>query len=236
VPLQPPVITALLATTFSFLLVAATPDGAKKTEPAGHTATSMPISITPFYESDGPKVSVGDYSEKLANPDPKKIVEICADLKKDKDKLRAEVMYVAAIRLFDAGEKDEAVYWFYTAQYRSRLFRAILDKDKIGGLGSEAFELKEAYNAFDQLAGEQINKYAFSDLKKLQETLAKVKEEGGTLPKFKDLYPKVSFVDEKNWAGESADIAKGLTEMIEYIKTNADSIKEQRKKNGVDDK
>ena len=80
----------------------------------------MLINVTPYYDSNGPKVSVGEHSKKLANADAKSISQLSADLKKEKDKLRAEVMYVTAIRLYDLGQKDEAVYWFYTAQYRAR--------------------------------------------------------------------------------------------------------------------
>src|SRR5438874_2702804 len=85
----------------------------------------MPIYIAPYYDSEGTKVSVGDYSKKLASADAKTILEICSELKKDKEKLRPEVMYVAAIRLYDLGQKDEAVYWLHTAQYRARLFASI---------------------------------------------------------------------------------------------------------------
>ena len=77
-------------------------------------------------------------------------------------------MYVAAIRLYDLGHKDEAVYWFYTAQYRARVFTSILDKENVGTIGSEAFELKQAYASFNQLAGEYINGYAFGELPKLK--------------------------------------------------------------------
>jgi hypothetical protein len=123
----------------------------------------MPVYITPFYESEGLKITVGEHSQTLANADAKSIREIAGALKKEKDKLRAEVMYVTAIRLYDLGHKDEAVYWFYTAQYRARLFTTLLDNEKIGTIGDEAFELKHAYNAFNQLAGIYINGYGFGD-------------------------------------------------------------------------
>src|SRR5436190_3567590 len=112
---------------------------------------------------------------------------------------RSKVMYVAAIRLYDLGHKDEAVYWFYTAQYRARVFTSILDKENVGTIGSEAFELKQAYASFNQLAGEYINGYAFGELPKLKKTLLKVVDEGKSLPKFGVVYPKVKFVDEEKW-------------------------------------
>lgn len=196
----------------------------------------MPIYITPYYDSNGLKISVGEFSNKLKDADNKSIGKLSADLKKEKNKLRAEVMYVTAIRLYDLGLKDEAVYWFYTAKYRATVFANILDKDKIGSIGSEAFELRAAYGAFNQLAGTYINGYAFGELDKLEKTLTKVIEEGKSLPKYGEVYPKVKFVSEDTWANTNKEVSKGLSGLIDFIKNNADSIKEQRKKNGIEGK
>jgi hypothetical protein len=196
----------------------------------------MPIYVTPFYHYEGPQVSVGAYSKKLASADAKTILEIAKALKKERDRLRAEVMYVAAVRLYDLGQKDEAVYWFYTAQYRGRVFGAILDKAQIGTIGAEAFELNQAYNAFNQLAGQYINGYAFGDLPELEKTLRKVVQEGKSLPKFAELYPKVTFDPVESWAKKHEGVSKGLSQLIEQIKTNPAFIKEQRKKNGIEGK
>jgi hypothetical protein len=207
---------------------------AERGEPSGRPP--MEIYITPYYHYDGPKVSVGRYSKQLASADAKAILQITNMLKKEKDGLRAEVMYVAAIRLYDLGQKDEAVYWFYTAQYRARVFSAILDKGKIGSIGSEAFELKQAYNAFNELAGIYINGYAFGDLPKLEKALTKVVGEGKSLPKYREIYPTVGFVPVAIWPEKNEEVSNGLSKFIEYIKTNADSIKEKRKKNGIEGK
>ena len=200
------------------------------------TRPPMPVYITPFYDSDGTKISVGEHSKKLADADAESILDIAAELKKEKDKLRAEVMYVTAIRLYDLGHKDEAVYWFYTAQYRARVFNSMLDQGKMGGIGTEAFELNHAYNAFNQLAGVYINGYAFGDLTRLERTLGLVVEEGKSVPKLAEVYPKVRFSPEETWAGKHQKESKGLVGLIEYIKKNTDSIKEQRKKNGIEGK
>ena len=196
----------------------------------------MPIYITPYYDSDGLKISVGEYSKELASADADTILRVCDKLKREKHRLRAEVMYVTAIRLYDLGRKDEAVYWFYTAQYRARVFTSILDKEKIGSIGAEAFELKQAYNSFNALAGEYINGYAFGDLGTLERTLKKVVEEGKLLPKYGELYPRVAFAPEEVWAGKNEEVSQGLSRLIEYVKTNADTIKEQRRKSGIEGK
>jgi hypothetical protein len=217
-----------------FAAVGASQDSGDKGKTVGKLA--MPIYVTPFYDFNGLKISVGEYSMKLARADAKTIIQLSADLKKEKDKLRAEVMYVTAIRLYDLGQKDEAVYWFYTAQYRARLFSSTLDKEKVGSIGSEAFELKQAYIAFNQLAGEYINGYAFGELQKVEKTLTKVIEEGKSLPKLGEIYPQVKFAAEEDWTEKNKEVSKGLLSLIEYIKSNSDIIKEQRKKNGIEGK
>lgn len=194
----------------------------------------MPIYVTPLYNSEGPQVAVGEHSKKLEAADSKSILDLAAEMKKNADKLRAEVMYVLAIRLFDLGHKDESVYWFYVAQYRGRVFASILDNDKIGSIGSPAFELRQAYAAFNQLAGAVINRYAFADLNKLEKTLNKVIEDTKMPPNYSELYAEVKFIDQKLWADEEKKVSTGLASMIDYIKKNEASIKEQRKKNGLD--
>ncbi|MBI2803857.1 MAG: hypothetical protein HYX68_02615 [Planctomycetes bacterium] len=208
--------------------------GQKKKKPA---KAPIPIYVTPYYDSEGIKIDVGKFSQTLAKADSKSILGVIAEMQKQREKLRAEVAYVAAIRLYDLGHKDEAVYWFYTAQYRAGVFRSILDRQKMGGIGAPAFELRQAYAAFNQLAGEYINGYAFGELDKLEKTLAKVREEGKAIPKYTVLYPRVKFIDSKTWQETNAKYADGnITGMIQYIRKNAALIKELRKKNGLDGK
>ncbi len=228
------IVFASVATLLMLLATAASQDGGKKDKDNGRRA--MPIYITPFYDSRGLNVAVGEKSKKLASADAKTILELSTALKREKDKLRAEVMYVTAIRLYDLGHKDDAVYWFYTAQFRARVFSGILDKEKVGTIGSEAFELNKAYASFNQLAGVFINGYAFGELPKLEKTLLKVVEESRSLPKFGDVYPKVKFVEQEKWEGVNREVSNGLTGLIAFIKTNAEMIKEQRKKNGIEGK
>jgi hypothetical protein len=200
------------------------------------TPSAMPIYITPYYNSHGPEISVGAHSKKFTTADPDTILQIASDLKKEKEKLRPEVMYVIAIRLYDFGKKDEAVYWFYTAQYRAGVFGSILAEEKIGSIGSEAFELRNAYSSFNQLAGTYINGYAFGDIVALEKTLTKVIEEGKELPKYSELFPGIVFQPESEWDQKIKDRSAKLSGLIDYIKKNADYIKEQRKKNGIEGK
>ena len=226
--------------TASLLLVAlmVAPSFAQPADKKGKAAPKepMPVYVTPFYNSKGPKIAVGPYSDELAAADAETIGNVIAKLKKDQSKLRAEVMYVAAIRLYDLGLKDEAVYWFYAAQYRGRLFMVLLDPAEVGGIGSEAFELKHAYNAFNELAGTYINGYAQGDLKTLEKTLQQVLDESKRRPKMLQAYPKVKFIPENAWLAKNTQVADGLAKLLDYVKNNADEIRAQRKASGIEGK
>jgi len=66
--------------------------------------------------------------------------------------------------LFNSDRKDEACFWFYVAQLRAR-YDANLCMDKTATSGLTV--LNEKY-------GPEINQYAFKDINKLKETVAKV--------------------------------------------------------------
>ncbi len=223
-------VSLLLLTCFAESAIAQTASEPDKT--TGNSA--MAIYITPFYNSEGPQVSVGEYSRKLADANATSILPLAAELQKKKDKLRAEVMYVVAIRLFDLGHKDEAVYWFYTAQYHVRVLHSIVDLEKNGRIGDATFELLQAHISFFELAGPYINKHAFGALEKLEKTLTTVAKEWEALPEFAKIYPNVKFIKADAWAEQNKEISAGLTKLIDRIKTEGDSIKEQLKSGGVD--
>src|SRR3954447_13427561 len=80
------------------------------------------VYITPFYNSDDPTVEAGSFSKGLASKTESEFVETINQMKRSWNELRFPEMYVAAIRLYDFGFRQESIYWFYTAQYRGRLF------------------------------------------------------------------------------------------------------------------
>src|SRR5438874_459804 len=107
--------------------------------------------ITPYYNSKGPEVNVGRFSSGLASAKDDDFLTTIAEMKKDWNRLTFPELYVAAIRLYDLGYRKEAVYWFYSAQYRGRQFGILLDQTKMGSIGSPGFEQLHAQNAFYQL-------------------------------------------------------------------------------------
>src|SRR5947209_19996032 len=112
------------------------------------------VYVTPYYNSKGPSISVGGFSSGLASAKEDEFVTPIARMKNDWDQLTFPELYVAAIRLYDLGYRKEAVYWFYTAQYRGRQFGVLLDQSMMGSIGSPGFELLRAQTAFFQLVGQ----------------------------------------------------------------------------------
>ena len=103
---------ALVAINFtSFALKAAQPES---------NPSHIDVYVTPYYDSKGPAVSVGRFSSGLASAKEDDFLTTIAEMKKDWDRLTFPELYVGAIRLYDLGYRKEAVYWFYSAQYRGR--------------------------------------------------------------------------------------------------------------------
>src|SRR5215510_1100438 len=84
------------------------------------------VYITPYYDSNGPVVEVGGFSKGLAAKSEPEFVETILKMKQSWSALRFPEMYVAAIRLYDLGFRNESTYWFYSAQYRGRLFASLV--------------------------------------------------------------------------------------------------------------
>ena len=194
------------------------------------------IYVTPYYDANGTKVDVGEFSGDLADATAASIDELAAKMDKAWDSLPAETMYVMSIRLYDLGLKDEATYWFYSAQYRTRLLFELVPTESIGSLGAPAFELQHALDSFFELAGPYINGHAFGDVQSLRKILERVREKNKTLPAFKSIYPSFKFIPEESWPDKNREIAAGLEKFENDIKNRADEIKATRKKNGVDGK
>jgi hypothetical protein len=128
------------------------------------------------------------------------------------------------------------VYWFYSAQYRGRLFGALLDQAKMGKMGDPGFELFHAQNAFFQLVGPYINGYAFGDLDQLAGIIQRVQKEGRSLPDMKAAYPGVSFTKESAWKAANTELNNGMTELLTSLKQEKESIEKQRAQQGLEAK
>jgi hypothetical protein len=194
------------------------------------------VYVTPYYNSTGPTIEVGRFSKGLAAKSEPEFVATIAKMKQSWNELRYPEVYAAAIRLYDLGFRKESIYWFYSAQYRGRLFATLVDREKMGSIGAPAFELVQAANAFQQLVGPYINGYAFGDTDLLAQIITRVQNENRTIADLEKIYPGVAFKPRSQWPGDNADLNDGLTKLLTILKDQKASLKKTRGENGTEAK
>jgi hypothetical protein len=130
---------------------------------AAEPVRRIDIYVQPFYQaaatSDGkPQVAVGDaFNALLASNRPEDILRARELIVRDPKLVTPMTMMVLAIRLYDAGLRDDAVFWFYVAKDRFLVMSEVLDMKPLAGVD-------DAIGSFATLAGPIINGYAFCDL------------------------------------------------------------------------
>jgi len=192
----------------------------------------MSIYVSPFYNSEGPSITVGPFSAGLGATDQSYFIAAIREMKREWSRLAFPEMYVAAIRLYELGYRNESIYWFYSAQYQGRLFTALLDKKKAGSIGDAGFELLHANEAFQTLAGPYINSYAFADTEYLRRVIRRVKESAQQVPDVKAVYGDL-FKDEAEWSLQNRVVAEGLEKLSATILNQKDEIARKRVESGV---
>jgi hypothetical protein len=206
---------------------------------AGQTITDpahIDVYVTPYYNSKGPTIDVGPFSSGLASKNETEFLATISKMKKSWDTLNFAETYVAAIRLYDLGYRKESIYWFYSAQYRGRLFATLIDREKMGTMGNAGFELVQAQNAFQQLVGPYINGYAFGDIDQLVPIIERVQKEGKVVPDLTKIYPRVTFKPKSEWEAGNKGLNEGLTKLLITLKNEKASIKQQRIEHGMEAK
>ncbi len=194
------------------------------------------VYITPYYNSKGPAVDVGPFSNGLAAKSESEFLAAIAKMKASWETLNFPEVYVAAIRLYDLGFRKDSIYWFYSAQYRGRLFATLIDQNKMGSIGNAGFELFQAQNAFQQLVGPYINGYAFGDIDQLIPIIERVQREGKVVPELTKIYPGVVFKPKSEWDAGNKGLNEGLTKLLITLKNEKASIKQQRVERGMEAK
>src|SRR6186713_1348426 len=131
------------------------------------------IYVTPYYEASkggaAPKVAVGKtYDTLLASNSREDIVRARDDINRNNSLVTPMTMMVLAIRLYDVGLRDDAVFWFYAAKDRFLTLDEVVDVGA-GGLA----QVEDAIRNFSTLAGPIINGYAFCDIANQQTIRAK---------------------------------------------------------------
>src|SRR5215469_13931723 len=132
-------------------------------EPVRHIG----IYVEPFYRAaatpDGkPQVAVGEqFNALLASNRREDIIAACDLIIADPKLVTPMTMMVLAIRLYDVGLRDDAVFWFYVAKDRYIVLSEVLDVKT-----PQLAQADDAMRNFSALAGPVINGYAFCDLAK----------------------------------------------------------------------
>jgi hypothetical protein len=192
------------------------------------------VFVTPYYDSEGPSINAGPFSKGLTASGEADFVATVSMMKQSWNSLTFPEIYVGAIRLYDLGFRNEAVYWFYSAQYRGRLFALLLEEGKVGSIGNRGFELAQAANAFQQLVGPYINGYAFGHITDLVSIIERVQKEGKVIPELDRVYPGVSFKSRSQWEARNRELNEGMGGLLAMLKEQNDIIKQQRVENGTE--
>jgi hypothetical protein len=141
---------------------------------AAEPVRQIGIYVQPFYEAPRtpggrPQVAVGKQYNDLLSSSRREDILAARDLIVAKPAVVTPMtMMVLAIRLYDVGLRDDAVFWFYVAKERYVVMSEVLDV-KTQALA----QADDAVRSFATLAGPVINGYAFCDLAKQTEQHAK---------------------------------------------------------------
>ena len=189
--------------------------------------------VLPFYDSNGPVIKVGPYSRGLATRNGNAFVSTILQMKKQWNRLSFPELYVAAIRLYDLGYRNEATYWFYSAQYKGRQFAMLVDQRKLGDIGDPGFELYHAQEAFLEVAGPAINGYAFGDTGSLRRIIQRIATENRAVSDLPSIYPGVAFKNRAQWQELNAGLNDGLSKLSLQLMTQKDRFAQQREQNGT---
>ncbi len=131
---------------------------------AAEPVRQVPIYVQPYYQSatrpgSAPQVRVNRQFDALLASSRRADVIAARDAIQASPKLVTPMtLMVLAIRLYDVGLRDDAVFWFYVAKERAIVLSEVLDMGTRG-----LAQADEATRSFATLAGPVINGYAFCD-------------------------------------------------------------------------
>ena len=198
-----------------------------------NSADRIHIHVTPFYNSENLDIRVGEYSARLGTTDITELRALEAEMEKSRHLLRPEQMFVLAIRLYDLGDKNSAIRWFYQGQLLARLHQMSLVQAPAPKIGDPGFEQAQAWGAFMQLAGTYINGYAGCDLDNWINVIRKVQGENQDAPELSRVFPSDEFVPKAKWPAIVKRNVDGMTQLIEMLDSQREQFKKQHAENGT---
>ncbi len=196
-------------------------------------AAPIPFYVTPYYNSEGPEINVGPLSEALAQATPDTIGIMAEAWRPALAYQPATTLFVLAVRLFDLGQHDAGLYWFYQAQYRARLLHLVLDPAQVGEMFDPAFELESAHQAFMELAGPYFNGYAGCSQARWLGTIERVRTDNPTAPDFALIYPGLALRLATEWPALNQEVSAGLGQLADALREGWDDMQAQRRTNGT---
>jgi hypothetical protein len=209
---------------------------------AAEPVRTVGIYVQPYYEAareagSTPRVRVNKQFDALFASAKREDIVAARDGVAAKPQLVTPMtLMVLAIRLYDMGLRDDAVFWFYAAKERAIVLAQVLDM-RARGLA----QADEAVRSFAVLAGPVINGYAFCDLGKQREILAKAidwVEQNPYAVMFMDRLPALPGDRPANHRRAIADArARAAKERAQLDGAKAvAAFKAARRQNGADEK
>ena len=141
---------------------------------AAEPVRRIPLTVEPYYAAardagGAPRVAVGkQYNDQLASSRRDDILAVRDKIAAAPKLVTPMTLMVLAVRLYDVGLRDDAVFWFYVAKDRYIVMSEVLDVRHPG-----LVQVEDAIENFATLAGPIINGYAFCDLAKQKDQHAK---------------------------------------------------------------
>jgi hypothetical protein len=129
--------------------------------------------------------------------------------------------YLYAGRLFRAGRKDDAVCWLYVGQLRYRFH--LMASPGLSPSGDPAL-----FASLGATVGQTINEYAGGNVNDWVKAIDRALKWDADNPN--------GFTSKKKFAAIHEEIRAGLKKMRNQVKSQADTIREQRKKRGLENR
>ena len=212
--------------------------------PSAHAAADpvkrVRIQVLPYYQApripdDPPLVAVSTRLDKLLASTRREDIERAReDIARDPGVITPMTMMVLAIRLYDVGLRDDAVFWFNVAKQRYELLSRVNDMKT-----PELAPIASAMGAFIRLAGPVINGYAYCDIDKQREIALTAIDWTSRHPYDALLMPEVPALPgdrKQNYQKALADLLATVKKERDYlaVPANAQRLKALRAQNEAD--
>ncbi len=147
--------------------------GAQEATPPSPVATPMRqfvIYVLPYYSAgatfmEAPKVTVDPtYDKLLSSTSPADIRKARDAISAQPDLVKPDTMMVLAIRLYDTGQRDDAVFWYYAGRDRFLTMEAVLDMRSL-----RLAKVAETVDSFVSAVGPTMDGYALCDVARHQQ-------------------------------------------------------------------